>query len=71
MSSAFPNRRFALAAAAALLAAPILASAQAKGEIRIAHVYSKSGPLVQRNFLNIRTPASLPILMPAFSKAWM
>jgi len=45
MSSAFPNRRFALAAAAALLAAPILASAQAKGEIRIAHVYSKSGPL--------------------------
>jgi branched-chain amino acid transport system substrate-binding protein len=42
----FPTvpRRMALAALA-LLAAPMLASAQAKGEIRIAHVYSKSGPL--------------------------
>ncbi|MEP7297845.1 MAG: substrate-binding domain-containing protein [Burkholderiales bacterium] len=42
----FPTvpRRAALAALA-LLAAPMLASAQARGEIRIAHVYSKSGPL--------------------------
>jgi len=39
-------RRAALAAGAlALVAAPLWASAQAKGEIRIAHVYSKSGPL--------------------------
>jgi branched-chain amino acid transport system substrate-binding protein len=38
--------RMAFAAGAlALLVAPLLASAQAKGEIRIAHVYSKSGPL--------------------------
>jgi branched-chain amino acid transport system substrate-binding protein len=40
------TRRVAFAAGAlALIAAPMLASAQAKGEIRIAHVYSKSGPL--------------------------
>ena len=40
------TRRTALALGAlALLAAPMLATAQAKGEIRIAHVYSKSGPL--------------------------
>jgi branched-chain amino acid transport system substrate-binding protein len=38
--------RAALAVGAlALVASPMLASAQAKGEIRIAHVYSKSGPL--------------------------
>jgi branched-chain amino acid transport system substrate-binding protein len=42
----FPTipRRMALAGLA-LLAVPVLASAQSKGEIRIAHVYSKSGPL--------------------------
>jgi branched-chain amino acid transport system substrate-binding protein len=40
------TRRTAIAVSAfAFLAAPLLASAQAKGEIRIAHVYSKSGPL--------------------------
>jgi len=40
------TRRATVAAGAfALLAAPLMASAQAKGEIRIAHVYSKSGPL--------------------------
>lgn len=33
------------AGAVALLTLPMLAAAQAKGEIRIAHVYSKSGPL--------------------------
>ena len=35
---------FALVAAAALFAA-LPAAAQSKGEIRIAHVYSKTGPL--------------------------
>ena len=35
----------ALTTAALGLAAPLAARAQAKGEIRIAHVYSKSGPL--------------------------
>ncbi len=35
----------ALAVAALVLAHPLTARAQAKGEIRIAHVYSKSGPL--------------------------
>jgi len=44
MSFPMIPRRMALATLA-LLAAPMLASAQAKGEIRIAHVYSKSGPL--------------------------
>ena len=40
------TRRTALALGTlALMAAPMLATAQAKGEIRIAHVYSKSGPL--------------------------
>ena len=40
------TRRTALALGAlTLMAAPMLASAQAKGEIKIAHVYSKSGPL--------------------------
>ena len=34
-----------LAAAALLAASPLAALAQAKGEIRIAHVYSKTGPL--------------------------
>jgi len=44
--SSMIRRRAALAASAlALLAAPLLAAAQPKGEIRIAHVYSKSGPL--------------------------
>lgn len=38
-------RRFWLTAIAAALALPTLAFAQAKGEIRIAHVYSKTGPL--------------------------
>ena len=45
MTSASSTRRIALAAGAMLLAAPLLVLAQAKGEIRIAHVYSKSGPL--------------------------
>ena len=41
------SRRHAITAlgALALIASPMLASAQAKGEIKIAHVYSKSGPL--------------------------
>ena len=44
--SSMIRRRAALAASAlALIAAPLLAAAQPKGEIRIAHVYSKSGPL--------------------------
>jgi len=44
--SSIAGRRAALAAAAlTLLVAPLLAAAQSKGEIRIAHVYSKSGPL--------------------------
>jgi len=44
--SSMARRRAALAAAAlTLLAAPLLAAAQSKGEIKIAHVYSKSGPL--------------------------
>ena len=44
--SSFIRRRAALAAGGlALLAVPLLAAAQPKGEIRIAHVYSKSGPL--------------------------
>ena len=39
-------RRFWLSAiATAAIALPTLAFAQAKGEIRIAHVYSKTGPL--------------------------
>ncbi len=49
-ASAFAARRCilsasALAVAALVLAHPLPARAQAKGEIRIAHVYSKSGPL--------------------------
>ena len=39
------RRRWLGAIAAAVLALPTLALAQAKGEIRIAHVYSKTGPL--------------------------
>ncbi len=42
------TRRVAIAAAAlaaTALAAPTLALAQAKGEIKIAHIYSKTGPL--------------------------
>lgn len=38
-------RRFWLTTIAAALALPAVAFAQAKGEIRIAHVYSKTGPL--------------------------
>ncbi|TXC66880.1 ABC transporter substrate-binding protein [Piscinibacter aquaticus] len=38
-------RRFWLTTLAAALAMPALAFAQGKGEIRIAHVYSKTGPL--------------------------
>jgi len=48
MTSACSNfgRRAALTLGAlALAVAPMLASAQGKGEIKIAHVYSKSGPL--------------------------
>jgi branched-chain amino acid transport system substrate-binding protein len=48
MTPACPiSRRHAVIAlgALALIASPLLASAQAKGEIKIAHVYSKSGPL--------------------------
>ncbi len=45
-SGSSTTRRTATAACAlALLAAPMMASAQAKSEIKIAHVYSKSGPL--------------------------
>ena len=40
-----PRRRWLGAIAAAVLALPAIALAQAKGEIRIAHVYSKTGPL--------------------------
>ena len=39
------SRTLVAAALAALAAAPLAALAQTKGEIRIAHVYSKSGPL--------------------------
>ena len=39
------SRTLVAAALAALAAAPLGALAQTKGEIRIAHVYSKSGPL--------------------------
>jgi len=44
-SSTITRHAAVAASALALIAAPMLASAQAKGEIRIAHVYSKSGPL--------------------------
>jgi len=49
-ANAFAARRClfsasALAVAALVLALPLAVRAQAKGEIRIAHVYSKSGPL--------------------------
>ncbi|WP_341888864.1 substrate-binding domain-containing protein [Variovorax sp. YR752] len=40
-----PRRLWLGAIAAAALALPAIALAQAKGEIRIAHVYSKTGPL--------------------------
>jgi branched-chain amino acid transport system substrate-binding protein len=44
--SSITRRRAALAVGAlALLAAPMFAVAQTKGDIKIAHVYSKSGPL--------------------------
>ena len=43
--SALDGAAFAAVALAAALAAPQAVFAQAKGEIRIAHVYSKSGPL--------------------------
>ena len=42
--SVFGRRSLLAAAALAALASP-LAFAQGKGEIRIAHVYSKTGPL--------------------------
>ena len=35
----------ALCAAAAMVLAPLHAAAQGKGEIRIAHIHSKTGPL--------------------------
>jgi branched-chain amino acid transport system substrate-binding protein len=45
MSARFPSRRIALAALATAAMLPAAALAQNKGEIRIAHVYSKTGPL--------------------------
>lgn len=45
--SALTRRQAAVATvlAAAVLTLPTLALAQAKGEIKIAHIYSKTGPL--------------------------